>query len=58
MADMTKFESLMQGFGIVTVMNVKIYSLIEGKTYTNNENGLDPTFWTYSGEFLDTLKIA
>lgn len=58
MADMTKFEKLMEGFGIVTVMNVKIYQLKDDKTYTNNENGLDPTFWEYSGEFLDTLKIA
>lgn len=59
MAENTKFSQLMDGFGIVTVMNVKLYPLAEGKTYTSNNEGLSKTdFNTESPEFIDTLKIA
>ena len=53
------FEQLKDGFGIVTVMNVKLYPLAEEKTYTSNSEGLSKDdFDTAKPEFIDTLKIA
>lgn len=70
MATIPTFDQLMQGFGVVTVMNVCIYEKIG--TYTNkaaccsiDENASDgdsnaflPSEWTRTGETIDTLKIA
>jgi hypothetical protein len=66
MADISTFEQLMQGFGIVTVMNAHIYTLVKEKSYTSgcsadghtDVNVMDKSCWTDSGEILDTLKIA
>ena len=55
---MATFKQLMKAFGIVTVMNARIYSLNEGKLYVGNDAALTPSDFTYTGEVLDTLKIA
>ena len=60
---MATFEQLMDGFGIVTVMNVKLYPLVttgeNPPSYTSNKDGLGPTsFDTTNPDFIDTLKIA
>ena len=52
------FEQLMTGFGIVTVMNVKIYALAEGNDYTKNPEGFEASNWTKTDEVIETLKIA
>ena len=54
----TNFEDLMLGFGIVTVMNAKVYPVAEGKSYTGSTEALTKDFWGASTETLDTLKIA
>jgi hypothetical protein len=65
MADtMTSFEQLMQGFGVVTVMNAHIY--VKEGTYTSGcaadghttLTAFGPDSWEDSGLTLDTLKIA
>ena len=58
------FEQLMSGFGVVTVMDVKLYKLVEGKSYLGSDVALTPDDFTPkqddSGEDfnIDTLKIA
>lgn len=61
------FAQLMDGFGVVTVMNACLYKLKEGKRYTGRaaclhtatEGGaLTPDDFVCSGLYLDTLKIA
>ena len=53
------FETLMTGFGIVTVMNIKIYELDDATyDYTKNPNGFDATAWKETDEVIETLKIA
>lgn len=61
------FEQLMQGFGVVTVMDACLYKLAKDKTYvgrgachhdTTNAGALLPTDFECSGLYLDTLKIA
>ena len=59
------FDQLMQGFGVVTVMNVCIYE--KNGTYTNtascchigdnDDSAFTPDGWTKTGETIDTLKI-
>ena len=63
---MATFEQLMNGFGVVTVMNVCIYEKLD--TYTNKANCCSvneddsgaflPSDWKKTGETIDTLKIA
>ncbi len=64
---MATFEQLMNGFGVVTVMNACIYELKDNKRYAgraacqhaaSNGGVLVPTDWVCTGEYLDTLKIA
>lgn len=64
---MATFEQLMNGFGVVTVMNACIYELAPDKRYAgrsacqhNSAQGgaLLPSDWLCTGEYLDTLKIA
>ena len=64
---MATFEQLMDGFGVVTVMNACIYELKGDKRYTSRAacqhaastgGALVPTDWVCTGEYLDTLKIA
>lgn len=60
------FDDLMKGFGVVTVMDACIYTLAEGKNYSggscghlgNKTGALDKDSFKFSGEILDTLKIA
>ena len=58
------FQDLMDGFGIVTVMNARIYELKEtdaqGKpiAYFGREAALKPEHFNDTGLYLDTLKIA
>lgn len=63
---MVTFEQLMQGFGVVTVMNATIYKL-KDKNYVGrgaclhnqqSENAFAPSDWECTGLHLDTLKIA
>jgi hypothetical protein len=67
MSDVATFNDLMNGFGVVTVMNACIYKLKEGKTYvgrsacqhSDSESGaLKPSDFYCTGLYLDTLKIA
>lgn len=61
MATLENFNKLMQGFGIVTVMNIHIYELkeVNGKrSYLNRDKALTAADFEYKGEYLDTLKIA
>ena len=62
---MATFEDLMNGFGVVTVMNACIYEL-DG-SYANrvnccqigqNDGAFTPKMWKKTGEIIDTLKIA
>lgn len=54
---MATFDSLMQGFGILTVMNARIYKM--DTSYTSKSGAAYvSTDWTPTGEYLDTLKIA
>ena len=57
---MATFKDLMNGFGVVTVMNVKLYELAAEKSYTGNDKPIDPTFFNVTSTplYLDTLKIA
>ena len=64
---MATFQDLMNGFGVVTVMNACIYKLKEGKSYvgrsacshaTNVSGALTPDDFYCTGLYLDTLKIA
>lgn len=64
---MATFKDLMDGFGVVTVMNACIYKLKAGSRYTarsacahaNNAGGaLTPSDFLCTGLYLDTLKIA
>lgn len=62
---MVTFEQLMKAFGVVTVMNACIYQLKDDKSYTGSSCGhkaaggaLSKADWEFSGEVLDTLKIA
>jgi hypothetical protein len=55
---MADFKNLMDGFGIVTVMNVRVYKLEEGKAYTNTTEAFNNKSWKSQGYVLDTLKIA
>ena len=65
MANVT-FEELMNGFGVVTVMNACIYELKPEYRYAGRSacqhstaNGaFTPDCWLCTGEYLDTLKIA
>ena len=61
------FQSLMNGFGIVTVMNATLYKLAKGKSYVGrgachhgetNSGALLPSDFECTGLYLDTLKIA
>lgn len=60
------FDDLMKGFGVVTVMNACIYELNSNKSYFsggcghqgNKGGALTKDDFTFSGEILDTLKIA
>lgn len=70
MANIPTFEALMQGFGVVTVMNVCIYE--KDGTYTSggvcckiadgsddsDDSAFSPSDWKETGEKIDTLKIA
>lgn len=64
---MVTFEQLMQGFGVVTVMDACIYKLKPEKTYVgrgscihgdNNAGAFKPDDFVCTGLYLDTLKIA
>ena len=64
---MATFEQLMNGFGVVTVMNACIYKLKEGKSYVGRGScphgvttggALTPDDFDCTGLYLDTLKIA
>ena len=61
------FEQLMNGFGVVTVMNACIYKLKDGKSYVGSGacshaattgGALTPDDFVCTGLYLDTLKIA
>ena len=54
---MATFEQLMQGFGVVTVMDINIYELADGKSYTAGD-AMTADSWVDSGFQIDTLKIA
>ena len=62
-----KFQDLMKGFGVVTVMDVCLYKLGEGKSYVGGGKcahkgatgrALIPSDFEKSDLYLDTLKIA
>ena len=64
---MATFEQLMNGFGVVTVMNACIYKLKDGKSYVGRGScphgataggALTPEDFDCTGLYLDTLKIA
>ena len=55
--ELTTFKQLMQGFGVVTVMDIDIYTLAEGKSYTSVDPMI-PSSWTKSNLSIETLKIA
>ena len=50
------FDDLMQGFGIVTVMNAHIFE--KKGLYTGTTNAFHAEDWYKTGEILDTLKVA
>jgi hypothetical protein len=52
------FDSMLAGFGVVTVMDAHIYALAEEKTYLNGGVAMDPSMFVKTNEVLDTLKIA
>jgi hypothetical protein len=55
---MASFDQLRNGFGVVTVMNAKIYKLKEGYSYTGATSALTPSNFEYANLYLDTLKIT
>ena len=57
---MAGFNDLMNGFGIVTVMNVKLFKLKPTITYTNNAFIKAADYENAAADvgYLDTLKIA
>lgn len=64
---MATFKDLMDGFGVVTVMNACLYKLKAGKQYVGRSacahaektgGALTPDDFLCSGLYLDTLKIA
>ena len=55
---MATFQQLMSGFGVVTVMNARLYALKENEGYTGNDKPINPTMFEDSDLYLDTLKIA
>lgn len=61
---MATFNELMLGFGVVTVMDAKIYAMKDGYSYVdsgklgNSDSAFTPDLWVDTGEVLDTLKIA
>lgn len=64
---MAEFKDLMNGFGVVTVMNACIYKLKSGKSYVGRGacvhdgatgGALNPGDFECTGLYLDTLKIA
>lgn len=64
---MATFKDLMDGFGVVTVMNACIYKLKDGKSYVGRGacahaktagGALVPDDFVCTGLYLDTLKIA
>ena len=62
---MVSFQDLMKGFGVVTVMNAKIYQLKNNKTYRsgqcaheNGARGLVSGDFECSHLYLDALKIS
>lgn len=64
---MATFQDLMNGFGVVTVMNACIYKLRAGKSYVGRGacahsisagGALKPDDFVCTGLYLDTLKIA
>ena len=66
MANSVSFEQLMNGFGVVTVMNACIYELADGRYVgaggcqhsIGGKKVFYPSDWKCTGEYLDTLKIA
>ena len=52
----TSFKDLMNGFGVVTVMNVKLYSCTGG--YTSHPEAFTKEDFEDSTLYIDTLKIA
>ena len=54
----TGLAKLGDGFGVVTVMNVRLYTLKDGKSYIGNADGLAAGDFTKTDIYLDTLKIA
>lgn len=51
------FEELMKGFGVVTVMDVKLYK--PSKSYLGSDDALTPSDFVEKEDYtLDTLKIA
>lgn len=54
----TGLAKLADGFGVVTVMNVRLYELKDEKSYIGNVAGLTPADFTKTDIYLDTLKIA
>ena len=62
---MVSFQDLMKGFGVVTVMNAKIYQLKNNKTYRsgqcaheNGARGLISDDFECTHLYLDALKIS
>lgn len=62
---MISFQDLMKGFGVVTVMNAKIYKLKNNLTYRthntcshNSGNGFYPSDFECTHLYLDALKIS
>lgn len=54
---MNSFNQLMTGFGVVTVMNAKIYKLCT-ENYLHNTRPLTPFDFEDTGLYLDTLKFS
>ena len=54
----TGLAKLSDGFGVVTVMNVRLYTLKDGKSYVGNAAGLVAGDFDKTDIYLDTLKIA
>lgn len=53
----TLFAKTLEAFGVVTVMDIHVYSLNENKKY-NPHTGVTRDDFTYAGICLDTLKIT
>lgn len=58
MATTATFEQMMGGFGIVTVMNARIYTLNGDAEYFGRQEALTPDDFVDTNLYLDTLKIA